>query len=161
GRDVLWPEPDGREFATRPVDSEHPLFIAYTSGTTGRPKGSVHVHGGFLVNIAAELAFMFDLSQNDTLFCFTDMGWIMGPWATVPGHQHLGRYRGRRLLPRTPRGRADQADVTRRAGARHGRRRVRRRRPAAAGPRRRARVHPAVARDDPRPLQGPGALPRD
>ena len=85
GRDVLWPEPDGREFATRPVDSEHPLFIAYTSGTTGRPKGSVHVHGGFLVKIAAELAFMFDLRQSDTLFWFTDMGWIMGPWETVGG----------------------------------------------------------------------------
>ena len=70
-------------FPTRIVDSEHHLFIAYTSGTTGKPKGSVAVHGGFGVKVAEEVAFQFDVRTDDTLFWFTDMGWIMGPWEVV------------------------------------------------------------------------------
>ena len=65
------------------VPSEHPLFIAYTSGTTGRPKGAVHVHGGFLVKIAEETAFQTDLRPGERLFWLTDIGWIMGPWEIV------------------------------------------------------------------------------
>jgi len=70
-------------FDARMVDSEHPLFLAYTSGTTGRPKGTVAVHGGFGVKVAEEVAFQFDCRPDDTLFWFTDMGWIMGPWEVV------------------------------------------------------------------------------
>ncbi len=86
GRDV-WlhdlPEP-AEPVESVPVDSEHVLFIAYTSGTTGRPKGAVHVHGGFLVKIAEEVAFQMDLRpESDRLFWLTDMGWIMGPWEVV------------------------------------------------------------------------------
>ena len=77
---TLWPDD---RFPTRMVDSEHTLFIAYTSGTTGRPKGSVAVHGGFGVKVAEEVAFQFDVRPDDTLFWFTDMGWIMGPWEVV------------------------------------------------------------------------------
>ena len=77
-----WPAPQV-PFPTRLFDAEKPLFIAYTSGTTGRPKGSVHVHGGFLVKIAEEAAYQFDCRPGDRLFWFADFGWIMGPWEIV------------------------------------------------------------------------------
>lgn len=78
-----WPGPAAEPFPTLMVDSEHTLFIAYTSGTTGRPKGTVAVHAGFGVKVAAEAAFQFDMRADDTLFWLTDMGWIMGPWEVV------------------------------------------------------------------------------
>ena len=56
-------------------------MIIYTSGTTGRPKGAVHVHGGFPIKGAQDLAHCFDLGRGDKLFWFTDLGWMMGPWA--------------------------------------------------------------------------------
>jgi acetyl-CoA synthetase len=69
--------------ASELLDSEHPLFIGYTSGTTGRPKGVLHVHGGFLVKIASEVAYQADLHPGEVLHWVTDLGWIMGPWEIV------------------------------------------------------------------------------
>jgi len=90
-REIPWNEDRDRDYSDlvadqssqrepQQLDSEHPLLIAYTSGTTGRPKGAVHVHGGFLAKIAGEVAYQADCHPEDTLFWFTDMGWIMGPW---------------------------------------------------------------------------------
>jgi acetyl-CoA synthetase len=67
------------------VDSEAPYLLAYTSGTTGRPKGALHVQGGFLVSIARETAYQLDMKRGDRIHFATDMGWIMGPWTVVGG----------------------------------------------------------------------------
>jgi acetyl-CoA synthetase len=71
------------------VDAEAPYLLAYTSGTTGRPKGALHVQGGFLLSIAREAAYQADLRPGDRVLFATDMGWIMGPW-TVVGAGALG-----------------------------------------------------------------------
>jgi acetyl-CoA synthetase len=67
------------------VDSEHPYLLTYTSGTTGKPKGVVHVQGGFLVSIAREVGYQADGHEDDVILFATDMGWIMGPWTVVGG----------------------------------------------------------------------------
>jgi acetyl-CoA synthetase len=88
GRDRFWyelvPESSAaRRETPRHVDSEHPYLLAYTSGTTGRPKGAVHVQGGFLLSIAREVAYQTDVKPGDRVHFATDMGWIMGPWTVV------------------------------------------------------------------------------
>jgi acetyl-CoA synthetase len=91
-RDSGWPDDVTRQPGALPaleLDSEHPYLLAYTSGTTGRPKGALHVHGGFLVSIARETAYQADIRRGDRVFFSTDMGWIMGPW-TVVGAGALG-----------------------------------------------------------------------
>jgi acetyl-CoA synthetase len=88
GRDLWWDEvvdDQPGELGAVALDGETPYLIAYTSGTTGRPKGALHVQGGFLLSIAREAAYQADLTAGDrALFC-TDMGWIMGPWTVVGG----------------------------------------------------------------------------
>ena len=83
---ALLSEHDGAACETAWVDSEHPAFICYTSGTTGKPKGAVHVHGGLLVKLALEVRLAADLRPADRAMWFTDMGWIMGPWITLGTH---------------------------------------------------------------------------
>lgn len=62
------------------VNPEDPVMLIYTSGTTGKPKGAVHSHVGFPIKAAHDLRYNFDLKEEDRLFWFTDMGWMMGPW---------------------------------------------------------------------------------
>jgi acetyl-CoA synthetase len=71
------------------LPSETPYLLTYTSGTTGKPKGVVHVQGGFLVSIAREVCYQADAGPDDVIHFATDMGWIMGPW-TVVGGQAMG-----------------------------------------------------------------------
>ncbi len=88
GRDIWWQDFLSNASpicASEQLDSEHPFLIIYTSGTTGRPKGAVHVHGGFLVKIAQEVAYQVDLKDSDVLYWLTDIGWIMAPWEIVGG----------------------------------------------------------------------------
>ena len=87
GRDRSWEE--ALESATRTgavaTGSEDPVLLAYTSGTTGKPKGVVHVQGGLTLKLVAEGAFQFEMRPDDRVMWMTDMGWIMGPWAVVAG----------------------------------------------------------------------------
>ena len=85
GRDVGWADAmagaTGEPVEVPLTDPETPYMLIYTSGTTGRPKGAIHVHGGFPLKGSQDLAHGFDLRRDDTLFWFTDLGWMMGPWA--------------------------------------------------------------------------------
>ena len=91
GADVPWTTPrDHRWEALVPrqsdvcdtvrTDAEDPLMILYTSGTSGRPKGTVHSHCGFPVKAAQDMAHCFDVHDTDTMYWVTDIGWMMAPW---------------------------------------------------------------------------------
>lgn len=71
GNDELPPAPA--------FEAGHPWMIIYTSGTSGKPKGTVHTHGGFPVRIAHDVAYQFDFHEGDRFFWYSDMGWMIGP----------------------------------------------------------------------------------
>src|SRR5437899_1175460 len=88
GRDHWWHElVEGASpvCPAEPLDSEHPLFVLYTSGTTGKPKGIVHTTGGYLLHAALSAEWVFDLKEEDTYWCTADIGWVTGHSYVVYG----------------------------------------------------------------------------
>jgi len=95
GRDMWWHDLMALPIAdyrcqTEIVDAEDPLFMLYTSGTTGKPKAIVHTHGGYEVGVATTLKYVFDLKDEDRYWCAADPGWITGHSYIVYGPLILG-----------------------------------------------------------------------
>jgi len=75
---------------TEQMDAEDPLYLLYTSGTTGAPKAILHTHGGYMVGIATTLKWVFDLQDDDLWWCAADPGWVTGHSYIVYGPLLLG-----------------------------------------------------------------------
>ncbi len=91
-KDIWWHElveKQSDKCKTEIMDSEDYAMIIFSSGTTGKPKGTVHTHGGALAQIAKELGYYFDVKKDSIFFWLTDIGWMMGPWMII-GVQTFG-----------------------------------------------------------------------
>jgi acetyl-CoA synthetase len=93
GRDKWWSELTAHAAADcppEPMDAEDPLYILYTSGTTGKPKGILHTTGGYLTHVYATTKWVFDLKDSDVFWCTADVGWVTGHSYVVYGPLALG-----------------------------------------------------------------------
>jgi acetyl-CoA synthetase len=81
---------NGERCPTEVMDAEDPLFLLYTSGTTGKPKAIVHTHGGYQVQVTTTLQYCFDIRPEDRWWCAADPGWITGHSYIVYGPLILG-----------------------------------------------------------------------